>query len=325
MSSSTSAAAAESSTPTEEKLLSNVAPAQKNYKQEFTQQVIHKYGWGSELIKVVEEKHVCYKLRVTLAWQEVREFVGEEMITSDSPLLSTHEDKEAVNLVYKAALEGLHEEIQEMGMKPIVELKDVFVEAIDVYESNRENWNYFWSHKPTEVGIDVEGNQIQPPVLVQVATNDYCILEVPRKSLSPNLQRLLRDSSIKKIFCDNFGHKDKKCLGIDRSKPRDDIVELETLASEFIGPSNVARGLARLVNLTMPDLTGTVLVGKPKRNDKKGRFKNIGKFALIEQGKIPPLKNLQSLSSDEQQYAALDAYVTLQVYRKLMMMREEPG
>lgn len=310
-----------------------------NYKQHFTQQVLQKYGWGCDVIKEDVSNNVGtttattdtdqslsrspqWKIRVTVAWNDVREFElggrGQEAVTAGL------DEKQVLNLLYKEAVEGVQQEIEKQEAKPLHELKDAFPVAMDIYASNRENWDYFWSHKPLEVGIDVEGNQIIPPVLVQISTTEYCILEVPQKGkgISKDLQRLLKDETIVKVFCDNFAHKDKKSLGITDYGPtqRTDMVELETAVSHFLGPSKSARGLARLVNLTMPELN--MRVGKPKRTDTKSRFKNIGRFALIEQGKLPPLKSLQSLSYQEQQYAALDAYVTLLVYHKILEMRQ---
>jgi hypothetical protein len=51
---------------------------------------------------------------------------------------------------------------------------------IRIYDlADEENWTYFWQHKRAMVGIDTEGNQSTSPVLLQIATLDYAILEVP--------------------------------------------------------------------------------------------------------------------------------------------------
>jgi hypothetical protein len=48
-----------------------------------------------------------------------------------------------------------------------------------------------------------------------------------------------------------------------------------------------------------------------------GRFKDVARFSMIEQGKAPPLKSIHDLKKKEQQYAALDAWCTLQAYKRL--------
>jgi hypothetical protein len=64
--------------------------------------------------------------------------------------------------------------------------------------------------------------------------------------------------------------------------------------------------------MVMPELD--VLIRKPKG---QGRFTKVGRFALIEQGKAPPLKSIDELTFEEKQYAALDAWCTLYAYRRL--------
>ena len=101
------------------------------------------------------------------------------------------------------------------------------------------------------------------------------------------------------------------------------IVDLEQLAAKHLGPVKVARGLGRIATLCMPELAN-INIAKPKRNNPgvKGRFANIGRFALIEQGKLPPLRGVGDLSATEQRYAALDAWVTLQCYKEFQRIGE---
>jgi hypothetical protein len=229
--------------------------------------------------------------------------------------------KQGVAAASAAALEGLKDVIESQESKPVKELGDVFPVPIDVYESTNENWDYFWKHKPAVVGIDVEGNQMYPPVLVQISVDDYTILEAPRNGkMSLHLARLLRDEGVVKVFCDNFAHKDKLCLGIEQI-PSDltvgHLVDLEAIASNLLGPVKAARGLARIVGLAMPELG--VLIRKPKT---KGRFTNVGRFILIEQGKKPPLKSIYELTTQEVQYAALDSWCTLTAYKRFSTAEE---
>jgi hypothetical protein len=179
------------------------------------------------------------------------------------------------------------------------------------------------------VGIDAEGNGISPPVLVQIATLEYVILETPRKSLSPDLKRLLRDINITKVFCDNFAHKDKRCLGLPVLSSNDTeaytkppILDLESLSMQLLGPVKSARGLGRIVALFIPELN--VRIEKPKNatGGMKARFSNVAKFALIEQGKRKPLRGLSDLTTGEQEYAALDAWCTLMVYERIQLLQQ---
>jgi hypothetical protein len=88
------------------------------------------------------------------------------------------------------------------------------------------------------------------------------------------------------------------------------IVDIEAIAGQLVGPVKVARGLSRIVTLCMPELN--VLVRKPKN-----KLSSVGRFAMIEQGKAPPLKSIHDLTKKQQQYAALDAWSTLLAYQRL--------
>jgi hypothetical protein len=215
----------------------------------------------------------------------------------------------------QTALQELEGVIQIEAAKEIQELHQVYHDQpIDIYESNEENWEYFWRHKPEVIGIDTEGNAVNPPLLVQIATHDYAILEVPIDALSNHLHRLLQDDSIIKVFCDNFSHKDKACLGLD-VKPHDSylsgpIVDVECMAAKNFGPVSVARGLGKILDLLEPK--DNVRIGKPKNG--KGHRSNIGRYTWIEQGKAPRMQSVYELTNRERRYASLDAWCTLQAY-----------
>jgi len=287
--------------------------------QELTQGIAQRYGWSCVIEREDDGRWIC---TVTVGLKDRHQFASEDTTS----VADTQEGlKKGTAAASEVALEGLQEEIRRQEAKPVRELTDIFPAPIDVYESNRENWEYFWNHKPAAVGIDVEGNQISPPVLVQISTDDYTIIEAPtRGGLSKDLVRLLRDDSVVKVFCDNFAHKDKICLGLADLIPNNGfieghVVDLEALATKVLGPVKVARGLSRIIVLSMPDEINNALIQKPTS---KGRFKNVGRFCLIEQGKKPPLKSIRQLSEKELQYAALDSWCTLQAYkhfRKAMM------
>jgi hypothetical protein len=292
--------------------------------QDLTQKVLHKWGWSARYD--VDPTTQRWYVEIVVGFGDTRRFV------SDFHFDQGEKDnaKRGKGAASQAALDGLAELLEELESRPQQELVQCFTEPIDIYESNKENWDYFWQHRPDAVGIDTEGNAKSPPVLIQVACDDYTILEAPRQRLSNNMQKLLHDDRIIKVFCDNFAHKDKKSVGLpvddDNNKNSDyakgTIVDLEAIMAELMGPVNVARGLSRIVTLCMPELGVSISKPKASQGNIKGRFKNIGKFALIEQGKMPPLKDIWSLSAKEQQYAALDALCTLKAYRRLMEKRE---
>lgn len=96
-------------------------------------------------------------------------------------------------------------------------------------------------------------------------------------------------------------------------------MDLEFAILELMGKVNVPRGLSKIVTLCMPELN--VRIEKPKTQ--KGRYKNIGPFALIEQGKAEPLRGLFDLQEKDQQYAALDSWCTLKAYQELLQLIEQ--
>lgn len=266
--------------------------------QTLTQSVCQKYGWGIEY--GADED--------TGQWiVDVFHGIGKyNRYTAPIP----NGDKKGKAAVSEIALRGLKEIIEKEESKRTISMNDIFPEPITILDSYSENcWERFWNDPPACVGVDAEGNQISPPVLVQISTENYTILEVPLNGrLSNDLQRLLNTESIIKIFCDNFSNRDKKCLGLnmvfedgknekdgqhmnssktngkcDRSfvnKPS--VVDIEILAWDLFGPTRVPRGLSKLISLCMPELN--VRIEKQGKSLKQ-RYKNIGKFARIEQGK----------------------------------------
>jgi hypothetical protein len=293
--------------------------------QKLQQQVCQKYGWSIHYAQ--EPCPPRWYVDVIVGVGDQRRFVSPNM---------GENSKDGKETVSALALEGLADALQQEESKPVCELSQAFPNApLTIYDSHDPStWKRFWEHpRPTMVGIDTEGNQISPPVLVQIATEDYTILEISKTTstqISDHLQRLLNDDSIVKVFCDNFSHRDKLSLGLPVSKEESSssgsssdsftkppIVDLEAMALQLLGPVKVPRGLSKIINLSMAELK--VRIEKPKRQkgNIQGRFAKIGRFALIEQGKAKPLKGLSDLSQEEQHYAALDAWCTLQAYKRL--------
>ena len=105
------------------------------------------------------------------------------------------------------------------------------------------------------------------------------------------------------------------------------IIDLEVLSANLYGYTKVPRGLAKIVSMSMPQLQqNNVRIVKPRNTNQ--RYKNIGRFALIEQGKARPLRGVGDLSEREQQYCALDSWCTLQAYLSIVegsLVEEEEG
>ena len=281
-----------------------------NAKQRLHQQVLQKYGWSATFDKTEDG---YWYVDVTVGLHGTHRFVAETNTIESS--------KEGVQVTSALALEGLRDYIQREEAKPVQDITHVFPNPIVVKESNEETWNYFWTHKPSVVGIDTEGNQISPPVLLQIATDDYTIIEVPTaKRISIHAQRLLNDNSIVKVFCDNFSHRDKTSLGLAfpttttttrdlASKQQSTVVDLESMCAERFGPVQAPRGILRIYTLASPEIH--VRIEKSRSSVKR--------FSFIEQGRMPRLRSISDLSQNEQEYAALDAWVTLQAYKKLLL------
>jgi hypothetical protein len=63
------------------------------------------------------------------------------------------------------------------------------------------------------VSVDTEATQLVPPVMVQLATLEYVIVElVGRGGVSEEVRGILKDGGVKKVFCDYEA--DEKCLGV---------------------------------------------------------------------------------------------------------------
>jgi hypothetical protein len=174
-----------------------------NAKQRLNQQVLQKYGWSAAFDKTEDG---YWYVDVTVGLHGTHRFVAAESNSMESP-------KEGVQVTSALALEGLTEYIQREEAKPS-RITRIFPNRIVVKESNEETWNYFWTHKPGVVGIDTEGNQISPPVLLQIATDDYTIIEVPKTNrIYIHAQRLHDDNSIVKVFCEYSHIATRRVLG----------------------------------------------------------------------------------------------------------------
>lgn len=257
-----------------------------------------------------------WAVEVRMGLKDRRTFVSADR--SDESIQGTKQGKKAASIV---ALEGLKDEIRREMEKPVVSGLEQAVghlfEGTEIVESSEKVWQQFWKNVPDVVGVDTEGNMKSPPVLVQIATDGMVVLEAPRAGgLSENLKRLLSDDTIVKVFCDNGSQRDKKSLGL--AVPYDlgtgPIVDVEIIAANLMGPVTVCRGVSKMLALTMPELGCRI-----EKGSRSKRFKEVFKFTAIEQGFRPPLRGAPDLTEKEQRYAALDAWCTLQIWRRLMI------
>ena len=150
-----------------------------------------------------------------------------------------------------------------------------------------------------------------------------CLLEIPniRGRLSEDMNRLLDDPKITKVFCDGTSSADRRSLGIVDS---DNYVDLEDIASSLVGATGVRRGLARMMNLAWPN--PAVRVTKDTRNASLRREKeSVLFFAAIEQGKKPRPKELDEIPNRVRRYAAMDAWCTMTAYRGLRQQAQHEG
>jgi hypothetical protein len=222
------------------------------------------------------------------------------------------------------AIAGLRDIVDAANSKPTRTIEEAYGAHFDStcsVMSGPEGWAQFWKMNPTYVAIDVEGNQVTPPVLVQVCIStvdggSLCLLEIPNiHGLSDDMIRLLRDPRIAKIFCDGTSGADRRSLGIDAS---DNYADLEDITSSLMGATGVQRGLARILNLAWPQ--NVVRVTKDQRDKSSVFF-----FAAIEQGKKPRLKGLDEIPGRIRRYAAMDAWCTMKAYLGLKQVAQREG
>mmetsp|Transcript_1356 Transcript_1356/g.5895 ORF Transcript_1356/g.5895 Transcript_1356/m.5895 type:complete len:311 (-) Transcript_1356:641-1573(-) len=305
-----------------------MAPSFNSPKQELEQGICGQHGWSSSYFQAPSSRW-CVEVRWGVGPRNGRIFVSDDVSdgASKAGVKKGHAAAAAV------AIAGLRDIVYAANSKPMCTIEKAFGVWFDltcVVMSGPEGWAKLWEINPTEVFVDVEGNQVTPPVLVQVCVpfrNVYddtteqphrslCLLEVPNvHGLSDDMRRLLGDQSITKVFCDGTSGADRRSLGIDDS---DNYVDLEDITSSLVGATGVNRGLARIMNLAWPD--PAVRATKDTRDKESVLF-----FAAIEQGKKPRLKALDEIPDRIRRYAAMDAWCTMMAYRGLRQQAQHEG
>jgi hypothetical protein len=301
-----------------------MAPSFNSPKQELEQGICGQHGWSSSYFQAPSSRW-CVEVRWGVGPRNGRVFVSDDVSdgASKAGVKKGHAAAAAV------AIEGLRDIVYAANSKPTRSIEEAFGPWFDhtcSVMSGPEAWAKLWEINPTEVFIDVEGNQVIPPVLVQVCVSfpvtsfgerhdrSLCLLEIPNvHGLSDDMRRLLGDPKITKVFCDGTSGADFRSLGFIYN-----FVDVEDIASSLVGATGVKRGLARIMNLAWPN--PAVRVTKDKRDKKSVLF-----FAAIEQGKKPRLKELDDIPDRIRRYAAMDACCTMMAYRGLRKQAQHEG
>ena len=297
-----------------------MAPSFNSPKQELEQGICGQHGWSSRYFQDGASRW-CVEVRWGAGQREGGIFVSDDVSDAGS--------KAGVKKGHAAAatvaIAGLRDIVDAANSKPTQTIEEAYGAHFDStcsVMSGPEGWAKLWEMNPTYVAIDVEGNQVTPPVLVQVCVStvnggSLCLLETPNiEGLSDDMIRLLRDDRIVKIICDGTSGADRRSLGIDVDL--DNQVDLEDITSSLMGATGVQRGLARILNLAWPHQP--VRVTKDPKDKKSVFF-----FAAIEQGKKPRLKGLDEIPDRIRRYAAMDAWCTWMAYLKLRQMAQHEG
>jgi len=165
------------------------------------------------------------------------------------------------------------------------------------------------------VGIDVEGVNHRPPLLVQVAAAGMVVLEVPSRGLSEGLQQLLKDTDVLKVLCDG-SLQDRNALGISDNPSRYNICDLEEMANSIFGKSSNQRGLCKILSLSQA-------AGMRRYVKNKSGCKY---FIRVDRGFIRPPRSIVDIPKNALHYAGADAWATLVSWQGLTAsMKAESG
>eukprot|EP00613_Pedinella_sp_CCMP2098_P074870 CAMPEP_0171933554 /NCGR_PEP_ID=MMETSP0993-20121228/31357_1 /TAXON_ID=483369 /ORGANISM="non described non described, Strain CCMP2098" /LENGTH=307 /DNA_ID=CAMNT_0012574103 /DNA_START=17 /DNA_END=940 /DNA_ORIENTATION=+ len=198
--------------------------------------------------------------------------------------------------------------------------------------SSPQAWQQLREGRPQRVGIDTEGIQMTPPLLVQVAYRDarsgkvVVILEAPRGGrLSPDMVALLGDESVTKVFCAAGG--DTDALGV----PCRNLADVQAIAAErqlsqqraqqkaaatHSSTSEDAAPPPPLQPLGLGSLGSKYVFGGDPVLKNKGGWKF---FAFMKQR--PTDLSWPSGNARLCKYAAADAWMTLAIYENMIKVK----
>ena len=279
--------------------------ATSNPTQQLEQGLLQKFGWVSEYSLTKAEGWIVV---VSCGQHGVFEFASND----HSP------DSIKGRKIGRAAAAA----VAVLGLQPIAALEAArqVIHAEQLYQctfkgkvaqATPEQWVGFWSWRAAQglvaaVAIDCEGFPPQDlgltPMLIQVATDEMILMELPgpQRQLSPDMQKLLSDNSIVKVFCDGT-RSDRRALGLP-TELSPTVQCIEDLANQAFGMSKVSRGLCGIASLVLePRVT-------------KGKS-YLSFFLKAQSGYMP--STLDAIPPQEALAAAVDAWLTLYAWRSL--------
>lgn len=195
---------------------------------------------------------------------------------------------------------------------PVVNLVDLFDVAcpdnvVDAASPDVAHYISEWletcrkTGTPAVVGVDCEGTRTSPPALVQIAIPGLILFDFPSarspRALCDTVKSLLQDDTVTKVFVQ--GREDLRSMRCNVAGIHDVGRQAERMLGSSKG-NNV--GLAGCAALAFPG----VQFEKPKMKEW---------FIAMERGQKP--RSFKDLSRDKSDYAAADAWVTLQMYHLL--------
>lgn len=174
---------------------------------------------------------------------------------------------------------------------------------------------------PVVVGVDCEGNNQLIPMMVQIATPEFIIIETPKSrtaGLSADLRRLIADRSILKVLCDPGG-KDVWSLDLgfwDRSHgmwPSMGWCDIEYMCNMVYGQGKT-RGLVGVFNRVQPNVRLAPKVSKD------WKLSPVSYFIYRERENKEYIGDERDVPKNVWKYSAADAWITLKAYQHLTQL-----
>ena len=172
-----------------------MAPSFNSPKQELEQGICGQHGWSSSYFQAPSSRW-CVEVRWGVGPRNGRVFVSDDVSdgASKAGVKKGHAAAAAV------AIEGLRDIVYAANSKPTLTIEEAFGAQFDhtcFVMSGPLGWAKLWEINPTEVFIDVEGNQVTPPVLVQVCVPFRNVYDVTNEGTFANInQSLFADAAL---------------------------------------------------------------------------------------------------------------------------------
>ena len=194
--------------------------ASASIKQHLAQEICGRFGWGLRYFH--DGTTWCVEVGIGKH--------GKNIFKASTPMPDGSTEGRHLSKAAKAgtkaaaevAVTGLAQDVARELERPTVTFESIFEGSFrgEILEATPDSWKKLRAHLDSDeiprcVGIDAEGIHSTPPKMVQIATRKMILIELPgsRGRLSDELEELLWDDSISKIFCDST-NSDKACLGL---------------------------------------------------------------------------------------------------------------